>query len=839
MGTIKPIADNKHTTNTFFRQLTMRKVSLRIKMILGWIIIVIFPLTIIGALFFNYVSASLESMTKEKTERVAENLAGMIKSALQGEMNVITVLAIDPQIIRAVSSGRYNSDIEDKLKKVYAKIGTEFEGIFITDKQGVIRIDAADRQRLGLELGQRNYFQRAKQGIASIEDPVFSKATGKPIVVISVPIFDNNQRFVGIIASTLKIDYLINRIALVRMGKTGYAFMLNDKGLTIAHPNREFILKDEAAKNPGVENLAARMIRQETGTEKYFFRDIKKIASFSPVGMSGWSVAVTQEWTELMASANAIRVFYLMGGFVFLILTTTGIFFYSKNISSPIQKTLSTLNKAIEQSEEIFAIIGLDRNIQFVNPAMERIIGCSAAEMIGQEPVWNNAKGFSPDKIWQLLNQGKVWSGNVVGRNKSGALFDLEVKITPVRDEKGAIISFLEIGRDTTNERRLEAQLRQGQKMEAIGTLAGGIAHDFNNILSAVFGYAELALIPREDQAKTTHYIQGILSAAGRARELVGQILTFSRQTEREYIPIEPRYQIKEALKLLRASIPATIEIQDAVNSNSLMLGDPTQLHQVIMNLCTNAAHAMRENGGVLKVSLDDIIVDEHFAKLHPGIDSGLYLQLKVSDTGCGIAVENQERIFDPFFTTKQKGEGTGLGLSVVHGIVKSFNGYISLYSEQGKGTEFTIYFPIISNTGVHINKSDNITLPMGNERILLIDDEVNITAIEKEMLESLGYSVVVFNESTAALEHFRTAPDAIDVVITDFTMPHMTGLDLVSQLKIIRCDIPVILCSGHFDVSMEKRAEELGIAERLNKPITTIELAQAVRRVIRKQADS
>lgn len=815
----------------------MKELTLRIKLMLGWLAIVVIPLVIIGTGFYVYLSSSFEGMVKEKTIRVAENLAGMIRSVLQGEMKILVSLAADPQVVRALSSGGGDPGVEHKLRSVFERIGAEYEGLFVAGPDGVIRMDAVDKKRVGIVVAHRPYFQLARQGLASVGNPVISKATGQPIVVACAPVFDDRHAFVGVVASTLKIDFLISRISSVRIGETGYAFMLNSRGVVIAHPVRSTILKENVTAVAGVEKLARRMIRQETGTERYVFRNTPKIAGFSPVKLAGWSIAVTQNEAEFMEPVRAARVFCLFLGGLFLLLTLTGVFLFSRNVGTPIQKTLSTLNKAIEQSDEVFAIIGLDRKVQFVNPAMERITGCTAEDLIGQEPLLNSAGLTAAQEVWRVLDQGNSWSGHVAGNNRSGVAFNLEVTISPIRDEKGGVFSYLETGHDVTRELRLEEQLRQGQKMEAIGTLAGGIAHDFNNILSAILGYGELALIPREDHSKTAHYIRSILNAAERARELVSQILTFSRKREREHGPLDPGRLIKEALKLLRATLPATIEIQEEIKSSSPMLGDPTQLHQVIMNLCTNAAYAMREKGGVLRVGLDDTYLDEQSAWLHPGLAPGPYLQLKISDTGHGMSPEVRERIFDPFFSTKPQGEGTGLGLSVVHGIVKSLKGEMTVYSEPGQGAQFCVLFPMFETASLPVAKNDVPLLPRGNERIMLVDDEVSITDVEKEILEYLGYRVTVFNECTAALEYARGAPDSLDVVITDYTMPQMTGLELVAHLRNIRSDIPIVLCSGYFDPEVERRAGELGIFERLNKPVTTLELAVAVRRVLQEGA--
>jgi len=499
----------------------------------------------------------------------------------------------------------------------------------------------------------------------------------------------------------------------------------------------------------------------------------------------------------------------------------------------------------IENIQDVFYRTDNQELLTLVSPSGVRLLGYDSADEMLDRPIslfWD-----VPDEREHMLKQiredGFVKDYEVTLKKKDGSTVHVSVNSAYYYDGFGAVQGLEGTFRDISERKRaeteqlkLQKQLVQAQKMEAIGTLAGGIAHDFNNILSAIFGYSELALLNKENPLKLSQYILGIQNAAERAKALVSQILTFSRQTESKIQPLQPKLLIKEALKLLRASLPATIEIKDKLNSSSMILGDPTQFHQVIMNLCTNAAHAMKERGGVLKICLEDVTIDESFATLYPGINVGPHIRLKISDTGHGISQENRERIFDPFFTTKQKDEGTGLGLAVVHGIVQSFKGIINVYSEIGKGTEFTLYFPVSNEPDTSVVKAENPTLPHGNERILLIDDEPSITSTEKEMLEKLGYSITAFNDSNQALNCFRSTPYSFDLVITDYAMPGMSGLNLATHIKEIRNDINVILCSGYFDESMEVRAHELGIYELLNKPLTTMELALSIRKVFQSQ---
>jgi signal transduction histidine kinase/CheY-like chemotaxis protein len=381
----------------------------------------------------------------------------------------------------------------------------------------------------------------------------------------------------------------------------------------------------------------------------------------------------------------------------------------------------------------------------------------------------------------------------------------------------------------------LEEQLHQAQKLEAIGTLAGGIAHDFNNILTAILGYGELANLDIAEHSEAKDNLQHSMNAARRARDLVQHILAFSRQGKQERKPVDMRPIVKEGLKFLRASLPATIKIhQDIEEDVGTIEGDPTQVHQVLMNLCTNAAHAMDENGGELGVSLSKIDVNGEASVVHQGIEPGPYVRLRVSDTGHGIRRETLNRIFDPYFTTKEVGKGTGLGLAMVHGITKSYGGGITVSSESGKGSTFDVYFPRMGATDLPLKADKDEPLPMGrHERVLFVDDEVMITQFCRKTLKYLGYEVVVRTSSIEALELFRVQADQFDLVITDMTMPNMRGDKLAQELLKIRPGIPIILCTGFSEHITEEKAKTMGIREFAMKPLVMKDLARAIRNAL------
>jgi signal transduction histidine kinase/ActR/RegA family two-component response regulator len=381
---------------------------------------------------------------------------------------------------------------------------------------------------------------------------------------------------------------------------------------------------------------------------------------------------------------------------------------------------------------------------------------------------------------------------------------------------------------------RSEKQLQQIDKLQAIGTLAGGIAHDFNNILFPIIGYTQMVIEDVSENSQIKKNLEEVLNATNRAKDLVTQILTFSRQSNQEYRPLRIQPLIKEALKLLRASIPTTIEIVHHTDSAcGATMGDPTQIHQVIMNLCTNAFHAMQENGGILEINLNefDIDADDILAKI--GMKPGRYIQLEVIDTGHGMKPAVLERIFEPYFSTKEQGKGTGLGLSVTHGIVKSHGGDIRVSSKPGKGTTFQVYFPLIKYSAVEIESVISETAAIGSECVLLVDDETQIVKLEQQALQRLGYQVTSRTSSLEALETFRKQPEKFDLVITDMTMPNMTGMELAPELMRIRPDIPIILCSGFSEMITEEKVKAMGIREYVLKPIAMSVLANKIRKVL------
>jgi PAS domain S-box-containing protein len=491
---------------------------------------------------------------------------------------------------------------------------------------------------------------------------------------------------------------------------------------------------------------------------------------------------------------------------------------------------------AIEQAAEAVFITDQDEIIQYVNPAFERLTGYRRKDVIGKTPrILESGKhgALFYKQMRDTFLRGNAWHGRIVNRKKDGSFYEADATISPVLDKSGKITNFVYIKRDITNEIELERRLIQAQKMESIGTLAGGIAHDFNNILFSLYGYTELALDDAEEGSPLHANLQEVLIAAHRAGDLVNQILTFSRQADQKLKPLKVQLVVREALKLIRSSLPSTIEInQDISDTCGLIMADSTQIHQVAMNLLTNAFHAVEDQGGKLDVTLTEVDLDMDDLR-DPAMLPGSYVRLTVADTGTGIDKSIIDRIFEPYFSTKEKDKGTGLGLAMVHGIVKSYGGDLRVYSEPGKGSAFHVYLPVVQTYGE--TKEAHIVLPVkgGKERILLVDDEEQIVRMSQQMLERLGYHITARTSSIETLEAFRAAPDNFDLVITDTTMPNMTGIELARRLMEIRSDIPIIICTGFSEKISPDKASAMGIRGYVMKPIVKNELAKKIREVL------
>jgi PAS domain S-box-containing protein len=509
-----------------------------------------------------------------------------------------------------------------------------------------------------------------------------------------------------------------------------------------------------------------------------------------------------------------------------------------------IQESEKKYRELVENANSIIMRMDTQGKIIFFNEFAQRFFGYKEEDIVGQNMLGTIVL---PTVAARLELESLVAS--VVGDPKEPAVRETENVLRtgdrawiawtykPIFGENGKFTEILCIGNDITGlkqageeKRALEEQLQHAQRMEAIGTLAGGIAHDFNNILGAIIGYTEMAIYDAEEASQDPSNMEEVLKAGHRAKDLVQQILAFSRQTAHERKPILIQPIVKEALKLLRASVPSTIEIRQNIEAETgSVLADPTQIHQILMNLCTNASQAMLGKGGIMDVAVEKVEVDEDEGAVDPDLPPGFYIRVTVSDTGHGMDRETMERIFEPYFTTKEKGLGTGLGLAVVHGIVKGYGGATKVQSKVGKGTTFQVYFPRIEREVEQATIRSDLP-PKGNERILFVDDEEPLVYLGKQMLERLGYQVEGKSNSLDALEAFQSNPDDFDLVITDMTMPNMTGEVLAKEIVKIRPDMPIILSTGFTEQVTEEKVKAWGVGAFAVKPLELKYLARTIR---------
>jgi len=501
----------------------------------------------------------------------------------------------------------------------------------------------------------------------------------------------------------------------------------------------------------------------------------------------------------------------------------------------------------VERSQDFIGLATLDGEVLYLNPAGMQLVGLSPQETLEQR----NIRDFvaRPQEITEVmdsLRQTGYWSAETELRNRStGERIPVSTQTFLVTvPETGEPLAIATVMRDLREEKaalaerdRMETLLMQSQKMETIGTLAGGIAHDFNNLLTPILGWAQLIREDLGEDHPADQDLQEVVEAALRAKELVRQILSFSRHGEQERKPIDPCPVVEEAVRLLRATLPSSVEIRSHIrDTRGWIRADPTQIHQVVMNLGTNSLHAMKGQKGLLSVELTQVEVDEIFAQTRPALEPGPHIRLTVSDTGKGMDPSIVDRVLEPFFTTKEVGEGTGLGLSVVHGIVTSYGGDITLYSEPRQGTSVSVYIPV-TEPATHATASGVAPgPPPTGTRVLFVDDQLEILALAKRMLTGLGYRVRVAPGGPEAVTMIRNAPEEVDVLITDFTMPGMDGLEVTQKVREVRQTLPVVLVSGFSEDLTSERLSGEGIGSYLMKPFVAQELDAAIRRVLEKR---
>jgi PAS domain S-box-containing protein len=747
---------------------------------------------------------------------------------------------------------RPGPDAEGKLAARAAGL-PQVRVVVITDERGRVLFRSKKLGPATADLSQRAYFiahrDYPRLGV-TLSDPLIT-LEDRPAVVLSRRLDRGDGSFDGIVQAVVDLQEFQRVYQAIDLGQGNTINLLRDDGALVVRqppPLRPALAVGSRFPELVAAGSAPSGLVLNTVDHKPRFVSVARLADFPLV------VAVTREksvalqrWQdETYRVATRTVVLMLLGAAAIAALVYQ-------------LRRVELGERALRQSEERYALAmeganeghfdwDFEQGRSFLSPHMKLLHGRGADAPVTTREAWIATLDIHPDDAApmqaavrdHLEGRSDHYEAEYRVRHPDGQWHWLQARGRCVRGPSGKVVRFVGSAIDITarknaeaEQERLEIQLRQSQKLEAMGTLAGGIAHDFNNILGAILGYGELAQKAAAEDGVVRRYLDHVMHAGGRAKALVERILAFSRSGVGERGPINVQAVIEETLELLAASLTPGVRLDKRLQAgDAAIVGDATQLHQVAMNLCTNALQAM-EQGGVLEVSLERVDVAQTRALSHGNLAPGAYVRLEVSDTGSGIEPQVLERMFDPFFTTKGVGEGTGLGLSLVHGIVADLGGAIDVCTAAGRGTTFTIWLPISGEAAAPTDEVD-AELPRGDgQAVMVVDDEKPLVALAEEMLAKLGYEPIGFSSSVAALHAFRAAPQRFDVVLTDETMPEMVGTDLARQMLSLRPDIPIVLMSGYSGAQLHERACAVGIQEVLRKPLQSRDIAECLGRVV------
>ncbi len=726
----------------------------------------------------------------------------------------------------------------------------------LIDAQGVQRYSSRELPAEELDLSDRSYFVAHRDGTAAalfVSEPMVYGADGSIAFAFSRRLDDGAGRFRGVVSVIVDRDDFEQFYSSIDLGARSTIKLLRDDGTLVARsPPAPETLGQKLPQH--VPSAAAGSGEPATRTAS---RDDGTRLLVAEAGVQGYPfvVKVTRERSAVLAGWQRLATHVAVRTLALVLLAALVVVALVRQL-----RKITAGERALRESEERYALalegsneghwdwdLATDRF--FLSPKMKALYGRPESEPVATRAAWFAQVDLHPDDERRL---DAALDDHIGGRTP---YYELEYRVRHpdgewhwvrsrgrcLRDAEGKPYRFVGSASDVTERKRaeaererLEAQLRQSQKMEAMGTLAGGIAHDFNNILGAILGYGELAQQASADGSRVRRHLDQVLHAGGRAKALVERILAFSRSGLAEREPVHVQSVVNETLELLAASLPAGVRLERRLEvGDAAVVGDATQLHQVVMNLCTNAMHAM-SGGGVLTVVLDRAEVGAARAVSHGALPARAYVRLTVSDTGSGIAPAVLERMFDPFFTTKAVGEGTGLGLSLVHGIVGDLGGAIDVATKLGEGTTFAIWLPLAGETARSFPQAARAAPRGDGETVMVVDDEPALVALAEELLAELGYEPAGFESSVAALQVFRTDPQRFDLVLTDEAMPELTGSELAREIRRLRSDIPVVLMSGYGGAPLAARAAAAGAREVLRKPLHGRDLAEALARVLR-----
>jgi PAS domain S-box-containing protein len=846
-----------------------------------------------GAMIIYHLSSTAVEDINLNAKLLGKGISGQVELFLSEPQSVLTNIS---NMIEDVGIADVKT-IQDIFDHHISK-SKVFDSIYLLDQDSrVISVglhsgkESFRQDFIGINLAHKEFINRARVTKQNVWSPTFlSLISGKMSMTLCHPIGEY------VLAADINIMLLSEMIHQLNMEQISVT-VLDNKGAVIIHPDLDVVASQIMMRDIPIVKAA---LEGNEDIGRFTSLDGEEyIGSAYIVQASNWITLIARPVSQVYHAIYTTFLYLFLGIIGSLIFIFFFAVYRARRLARPLIElsghtrdiaegnyelsfipraeyteiselgdSVKRMSEAIREREKLLieneqqfreVIEGTDNlifrtdprgNLTFLNHAGEKVFGLSANEL-ADSSCFDSIHPDEQENIRRTFFQLQY-------ENKETAFFECRLidpdgnahsllwNINFHYDEDGSLTETSSVATDISErlnaeeeKNKFKEQLRQTQKMESIGTMAGGIAHDFNNILSAIMGYLELAKMQIEPGDPVNNDLEEVFKASLRAKDLVQQILTFSRRTKVEKKPIKLNLMIKEGIKLLRASIPTTIEIQQQIPSQCPnVIADPTQIHQIVMNLCTNAYHAMRDSGGIIKVSLEEVAISPDDSLMEHSLRPGPYLLLKISDTGKGIPAEVLPKIFEPYFTTKEVNEGTGLGLSVVHGIVKSHHGHISAQSEVGKGTTFNIYLPAEgAEENVTYQDIDNV-LTGGGERLIFVDDEMSLVKISSKLLRNMGYEVSAFTNSPDALQAFREEPDSYDLIITDMTMPVMTGARLAQEAKQIRPDIPIILCSGFTEGLDEKTAGEMGICAYLTKPVLQNDLANTIRKALESVPD-
>jgi PAS domain S-box-containing protein len=785
------------------------------------------------------------------TDREIGNMANALAEQTAWTLQAVDFLLLDTaQWYRSERQG----DPPDRLNEVLAnRIAgiPQVHQMMIVDAQGKPRYSSLKAALPTHNVADRSYFIAQRDGKGAglfMSEPLVTRSEGRAAVDLSRRLEDENGNFAGVVAASVDLEDLTKYYQAVNVGMGSAIQLLREDGTLLARnpPTPSAVGKGFPALAVIPVQPAFRLVNPVDG--QWDFLAVARVRNAQlKLAVTRDAAVALQPWRdETIRVAIRTLILMLLGALTMAALLRQ-------------LRRVAVGQQALRESEERYALAMEGANeghwdwdvatrSVYLSPKMKLLYGHSVDAKIDTRDEWVARVVVHPDDLARfeaavndhLEGRTSRYECEYRIRHPDGQWHWLVARGRCTRDSSGRALRFVGSSSDVTAQRQaqiekeqLEAQLRQSQKMEAIGTLAGGIAHDFNNILGAILGYSELAQQQAATGSPMRRYLDNVMHAAERAKLLVERILGFSRSGLGDRAPVNVQFVIEETLELLEASLPAGIHLESSIEAgNAAVFGDATYLHQVAMNLCTNAIQAM-EQGGVLHVSLECTELAERRTLSRGSLSPGPYVRLIVSDTGVGIAPAVLERMFDPFFTTKEVGEGTGLGLSLVHGIVGDFGGAINVASKQGEGTTIEIWLPVTGETGVPAIEADR-ALPRGKgETVMIVDDERQLLALAEEITAELGYEPVGFNSSGAALEAFRATPRRFDAVLTDESMPDLVGTELARQLLLLCPAIPIVLMSGYGGPQLTSRAADVGVNEVLRKPLHRRDLAESLARVL------